>query len=76
MHCTGYFLTQSIIMYTAGIKLFMYIRYVQGAAFPAAAIATLVTCIPLTAIIGEIFYRLFDWPSRVVAKWFFDWIRE
>lgn len=68
----GYFLIQSIIIYTAGIKVFTQTRQYDGANFPSSTIAALVTCLVATIPAAELFYRLVELPSKVLAHRFFD----
>jgi hypothetical protein len=35
-----------------------------------------VVCAPLVAIVGEVFYRLVDLPSVVVARCFWAWVTK
>jgi peptidoglycan/LPS O-acetylase OafA/YrhL len=73
---SGWFLVQTIITYTAGIKLFAYLRFDQNVASPGATIATLIVC--LIAVIGsaEIFHRLVDQPSQKLAHLAFEWFTK
>ncbi|KAL6717679.1 hypothetical protein ACLMJK_005594 [Lecanora helva] len=72
----SFFLAQSIIIYTIGIKLFMHLSIDRGVAtVPTRIICLLVSAIT-TLLGGEVFYRLIDYPSNVFAKRMFDWIRE
>ncbi|TVY23352.1 hypothetical protein LHYA1_G008195 [Lachnellula hyalina] len=68
----SYFLIQSIIIYTAGIKVFTQTRQHDGANFPSSTIAALVTCLVTTIPAAELFYRLVELPSKVLAHRFFD----
>ena len=36
----------------------------------------LVVCVPAVVLGAEIFYRLVDYPSRLLARNFYDWIQE
>lgn len=72
----GLFLTQSIILYTIGIKIYTRLSQEDNISFPVAVTTCLVVCIPVVAISAEIFYRLVDYPSQVLARVVFDWIRE
>ena len=70
----GYFLVQSIVVYTAGIKLYLALT---DRASPAV-INTICLIVSLVAVIpiAEAFHRLVDHPSRMLAYKMFDWIRE
>jgi hypothetical protein len=69
----GAFLVQSIIMYTAGIKLWMRLDN-AGAAQPVSTLVCFIVCAPLVAVASEVFYRLIDVPSVVAAKAFWTWM--
>ncbi|KAF2810384.1 uncharacterized protein BDZ99DRAFT_416727 [Mytilinidion resinicola] len=71
----SFFLMQSIIIYTAGIKMFAELHFAHSIAFSASTFLCLVVCIPLVALTTEVFYRLVDYPSTVLAHLVFDWIR-
>lgn len=63
----GWFLDQSIIIYTAGIKLFLHLN-VQKQWPPEGSVVTcLVVCFAAVILIGEVFYRLVEYPSRALA---------
>jgi predicted neutral ceramidase superfamily lipid hydrolase len=68
----GFFLVQSIIIYTLGIKLYQ-VLYIDN------NVAAIVVCffVTLAASAGgaEIFYRIVDVPSHVSSHLLFDWMR-
>jgi len=72
----GWFLVQSIIIYTAGIKLFTQLSSKQGWSVEAANWTCLVVCLATIVLGAEIFHRLVDCPSQALAHVVFDWIRE
>ena len=73
---SGWFLVQSIILYTAGIKLFMYLNVNKGVPAVAVNVLCLVVCLPAVILSAEIFHRAVDFPSQQFAHIVFDWIRE
>ncbi|TVY83849.1 hypothetical protein LSUE1_G001624 [Lachnellula suecica] len=70
----SYFLTQSIIVYLVGIKVFTQVRRNDHGSFPGATIATLVTCVAVTVPVAEVFYHLVELPSKLLAHRFFDFL--
>ncbi|PSN64864.1 hypothetical protein BS50DRAFT_526791 [Corynespora cassiicola Philippines] len=69
------FLVQPVLIYTAGIKMYMQM-HATGANHEAATFACLVVCLPLVALASEIFYRAFDLPSIAIAKEVWEWVRK
>jgi len=73
----SYFLIQSTIIYTAGIKIFLGLHVdKRHLSSPATIGISLVACLAIIIPSAEIFYRLVDVPSKVFARVLFDWIRE
>ena len=72
----GWFLVQSWIIYTVGIKLFMHLAQGNGSSFDAANVACFFVCLLTTMSVGEVFYRLVDYPADAFARLFFDWLRD
>ncbi|KAH8654060.1 hypothetical protein BGZ60DRAFT_386647 [Tricladium varicosporioides] len=72
----AFFLMQSTIIYTAGIKLYLHLRTSQGWSDGGAGTMCLFVCLLVTIPAVEIFYRIVDVPSQWLAKGAFDWIRE
>ena len=73
---SGWYLVQSTIIYTAGIKLFMHLRITKSWSFEGATIAALAVCLVSVIPAAEVFYRFIDVPSQKFAHVVFDWIRE
>lgn len=69
------FLVQSIIIYTAGIKLFLHVNSL-GTSNTLNAFACFCLCAPLVAVASELFYRVVDLPSIVVARQFWGWVTK
>lgn len=64
----SYFLIQATIIYTAGIKLFLHLRVDKNWPEGACNILCLAVCV-FTAVPGaEIFHRVVDYPSDVLAR--------
>ena len=64
------------MIYIVGIRLYKTVRFNRGVAQPGAAMVTLITMIPLVAIVAEIFYRLVEMPSKIFAHKAFEWITK
>ena len=71
----GWFLTQSIVVYVIGIKMFLSLVG-NNSSQAGAVTACFAACVPLTAIMAEVFYRLIEVPSHGLSHAMFDWIRE
>lgn len=72
----GWFLLQSIVIYTAGIKLFMHLSIEKNLSVEAARVVCLFVCAIIVIIGAEVFHRLVDLPSKKLAFTVFDWIRK
>ncbi|THV55375.1 hypothetical protein BGAL_0009g00250 [Botrytis galanthina] len=72
----SWFLVQSIIIYSVGIKLFTHLTETRNASFEAATTACFFVCLLTVIPSAEIFYRLIDFPSQAFARVTFDWIRK
>lgn len=72
---TGWFLVQSIVIYTAGIKLFMHLSIEKKLSIEASRVVCLIVCVTSVILGAELFHRLVDTPSRKLAYLVFDWIR-
>ncbi|ESZ93885.1 hypothetical protein SBOR_5743 [Sclerotinia borealis F-4128] len=72
----SWFLVQSIIIYTVGIKLFVHLTETRNASFEAAIAGCFFVCLVTVIPSAEIFYRLIDFPSQAFARATFDWIRR
>jgi hypothetical protein len=75
LQATGVFLVQAIVIYTVGIKLYTHIS-AAGGNNAVGGLVCFVVCAPLVAIAGEVFYRLVDLPSVVVARGFWAWMTK
>lgn len=72
----GIFLIQSIIIYTAGIKLHLHLSTHQEISLEASRSICLTVCVAAVVLGAEVFYRLVDRPSKLLARVLFDWIRR
>ena len=75
-HLPGYFLVQSIIIYTAGIKYYTYLSTQKGLSVEAARSVCLLVCVAAVVVGAEIFHHLVDKPSKLLARILFDWVRR
>lgn len=69
----GVFLVQSIIVYTVGIKLWMFMDD-AGTNSAVSTLAIFGVCASLVGVGSEMFYRLVDLPSIATAKAFWTWM--
>ncbi len=74
--CIGWFLLQSIVIYTAGIKLFMHLSIERNMSVEGSRLVCLLVCVAIVAFGAELFHRLVDCPSKAFAHIVFDWIRK
>ena len=72
----GYFLLQSIIVYTLGIKTVTNMIGNSMDAYTKASGIAFIACLAVTAAAGEAFFWLIDKPSQKFAHLVFAWIRE
>ena len=54
----------------------MYLSAQGNLSIGAIRSVCLVVCVPAVVLGAELFYRLVDYPSRLLARNFFDWILE
>lgn len=74
--CAGFFLIQSIIIYTLGINLYMHLSIDKGMSTVPTRVLCLLVSVVITVLGAEVFYRVVDYPSQVLAKRGFNWIRK
>jgi hypothetical protein len=72
----GVFLVQAIVIYTAGIRLYLYIDASTRTEHALNTFACFCVCAPLVAIASEVFYRVIDVPSVVAARMFWGWMTK
>lgn len=73
MRNAGWFLVQSIMVYTMGIRLFQALPIANETAATAVCFFTVLAA---TAAASEMFYRTVEVPSHVLSHTAFDWIRD
>ncbi|KAF2263612.1 hypothetical protein CC78DRAFT_465370 [Lojkania enalia] len=71
----SFFLMQPILIYTAGIKLYMHLD-ATGVNHELATFVCFIVCLPLVGLASEIFYRAVDIPSITIARLMWEWIRK
>lgn len=69
------FLVQSIVIYTAGIKLWLHINK-SGTSDTLNTFAVFCTCAATVALASEVFYRAIDIPSVAFARLFWAWMTK
>ncbi|BDD57760.1 hypothetical protein MAP00_003104 [Monascus purpureus] len=72
----SWFFAQGIIIYTAGIKLFLHLTTDKQWSKDSATGLSLIVCLSAVIVLAEVFYRLVDYPCRAMSYRVFDWIRE
>ena len=72
----GWFLTMSILMYGAGIQLFLRFLTIDHFARPIAQLIVFLVMLPVTLLCADLFTRLVDNPSKWLANALFDWFRK
>lgn len=60
-------LVQSIVIYSAGIKLYLHLHS-KGASDAGATIACLIVSVLIVIPIAEVFYRLVEIPSQGLQR--------
>ncbi|KAH0386129.1 hypothetical protein KCU92_g2911, partial [Aureobasidium melanogenum] len=71
----SYYLVSTILMYTAGIKIFLYCNVSHGYTSASAKAVAFFLVLPCSIIGGEIFHRAIDKPAVWASHAFFDWTR-
>ncbi|KAI9737620.1 MAG: hypothetical protein M1818_005624 [Claussenomyces sp. TS43310] len=72
----SFFLMQSIIIYTVGIKLFVHLVVDRAVASSGAVVVCLITCLPIIVLSAEVMHRVVDQPMRRAAVVMWRWLRE
>lgn len=70
----GIFVAQSIVFWSAGIKLYMHLYVQRDVSPPLAKLAVFVLGTIATGVGAEVFHRLVDFPSQWVARETFSWL--
>ncbi len=68
------FVAQSIVVWTVGIKLFLYLHAEQGLSIAATNGVVFFVCLLAVAFFAEGYHRLVDLPTRWFAKAVFAWL--
>lgn len=71
----GMFVAQSLMTYTIGLKLFVYM-YSKDESTAGAKAACFVVCLLSTVLGAEVFFRVFDVPAQWFGQAFFRWSRK
>ena len=72
----GYFLIQSTIIYTLGVKIAANMTSDDREhRYPAAAGVSFIATLIVTILSAEVLYWLVEIPSKWFGRWMFDWIR-
>ncbi|KAL1296790.1 hypothetical protein AAFC00_000251 [Neodothiora populina] len=69
------FVSQSILLYTAGLKIFIVLVDTNISTAGAKAVV-FVVCLPATLLGAELFHRAIDQPSQWFGQAFFRWTRN
>ncbi|KAF2112818.1 hypothetical protein BDV96DRAFT_663605 [Lophiotrema nucula] len=69
------FLVQPILIYTAGIKLYLRLHS-SALSHEVSTLICFLLCLPLVVVASEVFYRIVDVPSMGVAHWIWAWMRK
>lgn len=68
----GYFLIQSTMIYLVAIKVFQSMR--PHNSFPGSVLVALITSLIVIIPLAELFYRLVQQPSKLLAHKIYDFI--
>ncbi|EMD91060.1 hypothetical protein COCC4DRAFT_167359 [Bipolaris maydis ATCC 48331] len=71
----SFFLVQSIIIYTVGIKTYQHMA-ASGTANGVNGLVCFLVCAPLVTVLAELFYRIVDLPSIVAARGFWAFMTQ
>lgn len=61
------------MIYLVGIKVFTQLRH-NHISFPGSVTVTLITCLVVIVPLAELFYRLVEQPSKLLAHKFYNFI--
>lgn len=76
MYCNiGLFLTQSLVVWTIGIKVFLQLHSEGGAEKGLAIFTSFLASSAATVVFGEAFYRIIDLPSQQAAISVYAWLK-
>jgi len=72
----SYYLVSTLLMYTAGIKIYLLCNQSAGLTSASAKAAAFFVVLPCSIIGGEIFHWAFDKPAVWLGHAVFDWTRK
>lgn len=72
----GLFVAQSLIFWTAGIKLYLHLYVGKDTSSALANLAVFLVCTIATLICSEIYYCAVDLPSQWIAWTIYSWLRR
>ena len=72
----GIFVAQSLVIYTLGLKLFIYVQVGLHMSAAASSGIVLLATIPSILLSAEIFHRMVDIPARWIGRAFFNWLKR
>ncbi|KAF2166637.1 hypothetical protein M409DRAFT_66625 [Zasmidium cellare ATCC 36951] len=68
------FVAQSLLMWSAGIKLWIHLHMANGTSVALANLAVFITTLVAVILFGEAFYRVVDVPSQWLATAGYYWV--
>jgi hypothetical protein len=71
----GLFLVQPLLLYSAGINLYMHL-HVIGVKHELATFLCFAVCVPLVGLVSEAFHRVVDLPTVVFAREAWAWMKR
>ncbi|KAI4724316.1 hypothetical protein E4T49_07944 [Aureobasidium sp. EXF-10728] len=72
----SYFLVSTLLMYTAGVKLFLYCNVSAGLSSAAAKAVAFFVVLPASILCGELWHWAIDKPAIWAGHAVFDWTRK
>lgn len=70
----GLFVAQSLIFWTAGVKLYLCLHVALSISTALTKLAVFLACSLATVLLGEVYYRTVDLPSQWLARKTYDWL--
>ncbi|THW08162.1 hypothetical protein D6D24_09400 [Aureobasidium pullulans] len=72
----SYYLTSTLLMYTAGVKIFLYCNVSAGYSSASAKAVAFFVVLPCSILAGEIFHWAIDKPAVWAGHAVFRWTRD
>ncbi|KAI4717449.1 hypothetical protein E4T48_06333 [Aureobasidium sp. EXF-10727] len=72
----SYFLVSTLLMYTAGVKLFLYCNVSAGLSSASAKAVAFFVVLPASILCGELWHWAIDKPATWAGHAVFDWTRK